>query len=386
MNRRWIGVGAVVVSFSLAGAARGETPEAPEPAGAVALEAPPAPPPPPFAISASLDTYVSINPQRGNGNTGPNELRAFDTATNDFSFSYAELVVERKAEPIGFRLDLGVGPTADVVNATDTAAGMGYDLMRNVQQAYVAWQAAPKLTLRLGKMATHHGLEVIESQVNWNYSNGLLFSWAIPFTETGLAVNYAASSAVDLTFFLVNGLNNTLDGNDFKSPGLQAIVRPSSRVTLIGNYQAFNELPGAAGGLGEFADAVHVFDVIATVTPVDGLDLALNSDVVLEPSSDGIVAGVAGYARWQTTAASWIAGRAELLSDRRSTVFGLPGGEPADAMEVTATYSYAPAAGLLLRGEARLDRGLGGYRPFTDRDAMPTATQVTIGLGAVASI
>src|SRR5262245_21976093 len=54
-------------------------------------------------ISALLDSYWSFNPARGATNSGPSELHAFDAFTNDLSFSYAEVALEKLADPVGFR-------------------------------------------------------------------------------------------------------------------------------------------------------------------------------------------------------------------------------------------------------------------------------------------
>ena len=111
-----------------------------------------------ITISGSLDAYATINPARSATNAAPNELYAFETQANGASVSLAKIALERKAAPVGFRLDVGFGQTIDIVNATDTAAGMGHDIMRNVEQAYVSWAATPSLTLKIGKLVTHHGL------------------------------------------------------------------------------------------------------------------------------------------------------------------------------------------------------------------------------------
>ncbi|MBI4508339.1 MAG: porin [Deltaproteobacteria bacterium] len=334
-----------------------------------------------------LDAYVSLNPARGPKNSAQNELHAFDTFTNDLSFSYAELALERKPSPVGFRLDLGFGPTGDAVNATDAATGEGADLMRNIQQAYLIWQAAPKLSFRVGKMVTHHGFEVIESQGNWNYTRGILFTWAIPFTSTGIGASYALSGAVDMSFFLVNGLNNTLETNDFKSPCFQLVMRPSSSLSITANYQLFNEKPGEEGGVTKLENGVHLLDLIAAYSPTAKLELAVNADVGYDASidDDKTFFGVAGYARYHLAETMDVAARAEYFQDGRSSLFGLPGDEPGKVFESTATFSYAPASGLLLRTDLRLDQGLSGYKPFTDKDGGAVASAATVTMGAVAS-
>ncbi len=340
-----------------------------------------------ISVSGSLDAYASFNPARNANSSGPNGLYAFETQANGASVSLAKISVERKAAPVGFRLDVGFGSTIDVVNSTDAAAG--HDIMRNLEQAYVSWAATPSLTLKVGKMVTHHGFEVIESQANWNYTHSLLFAWAIPYTQTGIAVDWAINDMFEATLFVVNGLNNTFEGNAFKSPGFQVICKPSSALTLTQNFSAFNEQPGDAGGLTRFDLAVYLFDTVATYTISDAFEVAANSDIGYDASlpSDNIYAGVAGYGRWHANARTALSARAEYFHDNDSPTVGILLPMKGNIVEGTATFSYAPAEGLLLRAEARVDRGLGNYKPFTDRSGTMYAAsqQATLTLGAVAA-
>lgn len=342
-----------------------------------------------ITISGLLDAYATINPARSATNAAPNDLYVFETQANGASVSLAKIALERKAAPVGFRLDVGFGQTIDIVNATDTASGMGHDVMRNLEQAYVSWAATKSLTLKIGKLVTHHGMEVIESQANWNYTHSLLFSYAIPFTQTGVAVDWVANDMLEATLFVVNGLNNTFEGNAFKSPGFQVIIKPTSDLTLVQNFSAFNEQPGDAGGLTRFDNAVYLFDTVATYTATPSLELGLNTDIAYDATlpSDAFLGGGAAYARWHANEKMALSGRAELFHDNSSPTLGIPIMMKGNIGEATATFSFAPSAGLLLRTEARIDRAFGDFKPFTDKAgaAMSSAEQVTFILGAVAA-
>jgi hypothetical protein len=340
-----------------------------------------------ITVHGSLDAYATFNPARDASNPGPNGLYAFETQANGASVSLAKITLERKPAPVGFRLDVGFGSTIDVVNSTDAAAG--HDVMRNLEQAYVSWAATPSLTLEVGKMVTHHGLEVIESQSNWNYTHSLLFTWAIPFTQTGIAVDWAVNDLVEATLFVVNGLSNTFEGNAFKSPGLQVILRPSLALTLTQNFSAFNEQPGDAGGLTRFDLALYLFDTVATYRISDAFEVAANTDIGYDASlpSDHLFAGLATYARWHASSRTAVSARAEYFHDNDSPTLGILLPMKGNIIEGTATFSFTPAEGLLLRAETRVDHGLGSYKPFTDRaGVMYTSNQqATLTLGAVAA-
>ena len=57
-----------------------------------------------------------------------------------------------------------------------------------------------------------------------NYSRGLLFNYAIPFTHTGLMVGYPFSDKVSANFYLVNGWDNFDDNNKGRLSGLNLSV------------------------------------------------------------------------------------------------------------------------------------------------------------------
>ena len=78
------------------------------------------PAPAPITWSGFVDAYYSKNfnsPANGN-----EPLRNFDINENQFAFSLAELVVQKQASPVGFRMDLDFGPTNDLVQAAPTEA------------------------------------------------------------------------------------------------------------------------------------------------------------------------------------------------------------------------------------------------------------------------
>jgi len=339
------------------------------------------------SVHGSLDAYATFNPARTSSNPAPNELYAFETQANGASVSLAKVTIERKVAPVGFRLDVGFGSTIDIINSTDAAAG--HDVVRNLEQAYIAWAATPSLTLRVGKMLTHHGFEVIESQANWNYTHSLLFTFAIPFTQTGIAADWAVSDVVQVSLYVVNGLNNTFETNAFKSPGLQIVCKPMPALALTQNFSAFDEQLGDAGGLARFDLAVYLFDTVATYVISDAFEIAANSDLGYDASlpSDNVFAGVAAYGRWHASTRSALSARAELFHDNDSPALGILLPMKGDLVEGTLTLSYAPAEGLLLRAETRFDRALGDYRPFTDRAGVMYASdhQATLTLGAVAA-
>lgn len=171
------------------------------------------------------------------------EGRAFDTHHNSFTLEQAELELEKVPDGpggIGFKVDLAAGDTQEII--TDTirgsfdaglsstglaaAAGNGVaaqvgDLDKILQHATISYVAPMGRGLRIdaGKMVTHIGGETIEHLKNWNFSHGLLFTYAIPFQQTGVKFNYPWSDTFYTDVYLLNGWNGSIDSNRGKAFG-----------------------------------------------------------------------------------------------------------------------------------------------------------------------
>lgn len=85
-----------------------------------------------------------------------NLYRNFDFNHNQFSVNYAEIAVERKPGPLGFRADIGFGDAATLVHAGEPA---GADIYRYLQQAYIS-ASRNKVQVDFGKFVTWNGAEV----------------------------------------------------------------------------------------------------------------------------------------------------------------------------------------------------------------------------------
>ncbi len=328
-------------------------------------------------ISGFVDVYYSLNfehPAPAPGIFGNQALRAFDVQADKFSLSLAELVIQKAPGkmPVGFRVDLDYGPTTDIVHAFEPG---GTEVYKEVQQAYVTYVAplGKGLTIDLGKFVTHMGQEVIESKDNWNYSRGLLFTWAIPFYHAGVRVSYPVADTVTLTLLGVNGWNNVADTNASKSVGAQLIVTAIPKVTFIQNAIWGNEVGGFRR---------DVYDTIVSITPTDKLSLAVNADYGRDggsPVTGGSQSswyGVAGYGRYAFTDKTALALRGEWYRD--------PDGYTTAVVqtvgEMTVTGEWKIAKALLTRLEFRRDWS--NQTPFINGTA-PSHAQDTLTLGAV---
>ena len=300
-------------------------------------------------FTGTVDGYWSYNSNTPDNPVGShtNSFRAFDFRDQTFSMNYGELAVDYKPNDIGLRVDFGFGDAANVVHAFEPA---GQNLWRHIQQAYLT-ATKGKLTADFGKFVTPIGAEVIETKDNWNYSRGILFTWAIPFYHFGARANVVANDKVTLGGYVTNGWNNVQDNNTAKSVGFVGTFKPHSKITLVQNYLVGKEKFGSD-------DIRQLYDGIITINVVDSLTLMGNYDYGMDrfspifPATTGsraIWQGAAGYLRWKNDRLA-LASRYEWFDDRQGFMTGIA--QQLESFTATATI---PWSDLSLWAEYRRD-------------------------------
>lgn len=390
--------------------------------------------------SAFVDAYASLNTSMPRPQDR-NRFRAFDY-TNGFSLAWAGLDLQIPGDNVGGTLNLRFGPSAARLAGGDSSAGLQY-----VKQAYATWRpggANSVVSLDLGKFDTIYGAEVADSQLNFNYTRGLLYWLAQPAFHTGLRANFAIVDEFWITALVANGWNNSLDNNAAKSFGIQFNAAVPSKTDgapplfdahlgyIMGpESQDWSEFPGycpagegfdpsisdcavpAAGDpsypnlvrrdAGDANSALrHLVDLVLAAHPIPELALSLNADVGFEkvrdsallfepieqlpPFTDQLWWGVSLAGRYQI-ASEWAAAlRAEILGDPdgRTSVGDdvyVQGAQDLILNSFTLTGEYAPAEALLFRLDARLDTANKDVFPGATRSY--SGTQFTTTLGAV---
>lgn len=323
-------------------------------------------------LSGNISTSVNYNFNEPDNQT--NALRIFDTEANTFQLDLLELVIEKKINRVGFRIDLDYGDVAESIGS----AGLGstndeFDL----QQAYISLDTPLGINFIIGKFVTLLGYEVIESWDNSNISRSYLFGYAIPFTHTGILGNYKFGEKLDLSLGIVNGWDNTDDNNDAKTILARAGISPSDRLAL-----------GITGIYGAEQDENNgsqraVIDFVATFKVTDKLSLGLNYDYgheedAISQDQNATWSGVAGYLQYELTDKWRLAMRAEYFDDTE----GARTGTAEELWEFTLTNDYRLYDGLRLRLEYRHDEAT---KNSFQKNAESTDTQDTISLELIYS-
>ncbi|HEY3280885.1 MAG TPA: porin, partial [Armatimonadota bacterium] len=357
--------------------------------GAVrAQDATPAPTPPADAkdadskieLSGSIDGYYGYNFEKP---AGDNPFRAFDVKDNQFSFALGELVINKNPKPLGFHIRLGFGKTADLVSAFEPG---DKEVYKHIIQAYGTYVFDKKgSTVDFGKWVTPHGAEVIETQDNWNYTRGLLFTWAIPFYHMGIRAKTPLTSKLTLNGSISNGWNNVEDNNSDKTFGLGASYTLSPKLSVASNWMGGREVVVAASpGPPVVASASrfrNLVDTIVTYNATPKWSFILNHDFAWQDklpgaSRNAMWTGLAGYAKYAINDVSAGVVRAEWFWDRD----GFSTGTSQTLKEVTATYERKIAKNLITRLELRHDWS--SQATFNDKGS-PKKGQTTLTLGGV---
>ncbi len=262
---------------------------------------------PTLTISGSADVYYryDFKKQLGNNRT------SFTNTQNAFSLGMASVKLEHTGSKVGAVLDLGFGTRATEFSYNETG------IFQAVKQAYVSYSPAKDLKFTAGTWATHVGYELVDPQLNRNYSMSYMFTNG-PFTHTGLKAEYATGKST----FMVGVSNAT----DFRMPPTDQInkkffiaqysIAPSDKVKIYANY---------VGGKAPDTSVVNQFDVVGTIAVSNKFNIGVNGTLNRSQAWDGAKNvdgqswyGVAGYFNYDPTAAFGLTLRSEYFNDEKA--------------------------------------------------------------------
>ena len=398
-----------------------------------------------ITLSGYVDTsYTEQFGGRGDGFGGTQALdHQFDIHNDNFNVNAVKIALE-KALPdknewaAGFRIDTMYGSDASILAATDPGLGASSEFY--LEQALVKFRIpiGNGLDIYAGKFTTFLGYEVIESPANLNFSRGLLFTNAIPLTNTGVYADYKFNSTVEAKLAIVDGWNGSVsspnltggfvDAKDDYPFGGKAIMGQvnvnapggNANITQSFIYSPSGEPSNGPSGFGSIDDGpIAVYDIWGNWNPTFVKDSALllgfNVDFgyngatgrptqAINPGAAGAFAaptggaindsntwyGVALYASYKLTKVVTLSARGEYLHEDASLnpKFGIAGVDQDDFSE-TLTASFSIWDNLLTRVEYRFDSVANGStnRAFgaTSNNVATYQSQNEISLEAVYS-
>ena len=326
-------------------------------------------------LNLGIDGYYGYNFNAPVGRV--NLLRAYDVSSNSFSLNQATLMLEHlptPAERFGGRIDLQYGQATETLQGS-SANEQRPQVYRNLFQAYGSYLApiGSGLSLDFGKFSSSLGNEGNYTKDQIAYSRSYSFNY-LPFYHMGLRAGYNVTPRVNVTYWLVNGAQQTEDFNGFKSQGFIFTLKPASTVTWNVNYYFGQEardvqptlnpgIPTAPTQPGLPTTNIspapngreHIFDTYATWNATKKLTVVGEADFVVDRNvpqqQPGRVAIGALETKYSLPQNSSIGGRFEYFDDRG----GLFSGTPQALKEFTFVADRTFSGHVLARAEYRRD-------------------------------
>jgi hypothetical protein len=289
--------------------------------------------------------------------------RVFDSFNNSFLLNQVGLQIAKQPKSgFGGLVNVTAGQDATVIHSFPEGNSPNTSHF-DLTQGYLQY-ATGALTVIGGKFTTLHGMEVIWSPGNANYSRSILFG-AEPFTHTGVRATYALSDSFSLIGGVNNGWDQLVDQNKGKTLELGVTAAPIKPLSLAASYYGGQELSTVTGNTGR-RDSL---DFTGTWKLTDPLSVGLEylrvsqEDAVPDGSGgtkSGTYSGVAGYLSWAFMPKMKLSLRAEAFDDkdgfRFPTAAAIAGTTGTKHRELTTTVAWLAADNFELRGEVRADR------------------------------
>lgn len=259
--------------------------------------------------------------------------RGFDLENQDPTINQIGLFVERlvdtsKAEfDIGGRMEWIWGGDARFIHSTGLfdyyGFGNGPDEQFDLVQAYVDVVLpfmGKGLNVRTGKFITPAGVETINPATTPLYSRGLLFTYLLPYTHTGIYATYSCTENWVTGLGVIRGWDDALE--DKNSNGVSVLATSAykfadSKTDLLTHFTAGPEFAGSNG------DYRYLLNNVLKHKWSDQWTFAVEADALVEsdqdsggPSDDyGFAGGLGGWASYMYSQYVTVNARLEYLYD-----------------------------------------------------------------------
>ena len=224
---------------------------------------------PVLIISGSADAYFKYDfkKQAGNNRT------SFTNAQNAFAFGMASVKFEHTTSKVSMVADLGFGTRAAEFSYNDAG------ILAAVKQLYVSYSPAAGVKLTAGTWATHVGYELVDPQLNRNYSMSYMFTNG-PFTHTGVKADFTKGKHG----FMIGISNPT----DYRLPPAGQI----NKKFVIAQYSiaasdAFKLYANYVGGKAPDTSIINQFDLVAIATISKKFNIGINATINNSQTWDG---------------------------------------------------------------------------------------------------
>jgi len=326
---------------------------------------------PALTITGSVDAYYKYDFGESKWNTPT----SFTQSHNRFELGMGSVKLEHKTTKVDVVADLGFGKRAQDFSYNDEG------ILQAVKQLYVSYSPSSVVKFTAGSWATHVGYELVDPQLNRNYSMSYMFTNG-PFFHTGLKADFTLGKSG-----LMIGVANP---TDYKYVPEGVI----NKKFLLAQYSytgsdLFKVFLNYVGGKGIDTSKTNQFDVVITSKLSEKFSLGYNGTVSTVQYWDGDKNidgkswwGSALYLNLDPTPKFGLTLRSEYFSDKNG--LKLPMG-PIDGSKVFANTLSAnfKIDNLTIIPEFRIDNS--SEEIFTKKDGAPTKTAANVLVAAVYS-
>lgn len=296
----------------------------------------------PLTLSGSVDAYYRYSPG-AEGSPVLNNYTSFTNSNSTFQLGMASLKAEYTTGNVGAVVDLGFGTRAEEFSYADA------NTLLALKQAYVYYAPSDVVKFTFGKFGTHVGYELLDPQLNKNYSMSYMFTNG-PFSHTGIKADFTLGSGTGLMVGVANPIDVTAPSSSGDPKTLIAqLSNTGEKHAVFLNYAGYF---GAKNSLPE-ASSLSQVGLTATYSVSDMFSLGYDGtvqfvkDEMIDKSKSWW--GSALYLNYSVTEAFGLNLRAEYFSDQK---YGLKVGSNVFATTLSANYKVG---GFILIPELRLD-------------------------------
>ncbi|MBL0358479.1 MAG: porin [Chitinophagaceae bacterium] len=296
----------------------------------------------PLKITGSVDAYYRFNPG-AEGSGFLNNLTSFTNSSNTFQLGMASIKGEYTKGKAGVVLDLGFGKRAEEFSYADEGT------LQSIKQAYIYYSPSDKVKFTFGKFGTHIGYELLDPQLNKNYSMSYMFTNG-PFSHTGLKADFTLGGGAGLMVGIANPIDVT-SPSDGSAP--KTILFQLSKVAS--KYSVFLNYAGYFGAKLQMPTASSLSQIGLTASYTVNDKFGLGYDGTVQFVKDETISksktwwASALYANYAASNSFGLAFRAEYFSDKKDAVkIG------SNVLGVTVSGNYK-VGGFTLIPELRLD-------------------------------
>lgn len=307
----------------------------------------------PFEIKGAVDAYFLAG-------KAPLPTSFTGGANNAFNLGMANLIFSKEGK-VGFVADVAFGPRAEAANGGFDADGKVTTLTA-IKQLFVTYSPTDALKFTVGNFSTYYGYEVIDANVNVNYSTSYQFSYG-PFFHTGIKANLALSDNFGVMVGMFSDTDTKIDVVKGQHIGGQLSYAG-------GNFSAYLNYLG-----GRFAEETedtpeimsNQFDITASFQATEKFGLGFNASTRMLSSDDGDASwsGAALYAKYAFSDSFLMGLRAETISDNDGFLFGE---EDNNIFALTVSGNITVGSNLRFIPELRFDsaKATGTFTSYSD--------------------